>query len=154
MRLFAGEFSEVNSFVSNGFWKHDVEDNAYALMKTEEGIVAMLHSSATQWRHRFQLEITLTKGQIILDGILSSSKSYGAETMTVAYASNDHAGDPVEKTTKYNDDPSWKDEIYDFADAILQNREILKVHRRTLSKRCSWYTKSTVRMMNGERNMV
>ena len=66
-------------------------------MKTEEGIVAMLHSSATQWRHRFQLEITLTKGQIILDGILSSSKSYGAETMTVAYASNDHAGDPVEK---------------------------------------------------------
>lgn len=124
MRLFAGDFSEVNSFISNEFWKHDVEDNAYALMKTDEGIVAMLHSSATQWRHRFQLEITLTKGQIILDGILSSSKSYGAETMTVAYASNDHAGDPVEKTTKYNDDPSWKDEIYDFADAILQNREI------------------------------
>ncbi len=124
MRLFAGEFSEVNSFISNRFWKHDVEDNAYALMRTDNGVVAMLHSSATQWRHRFQLEITLTKGQIILDGILSSSKSYGAETMTVAYASADHAGDPLEKTIRYNEDPSWKDEIYDFADAILQNREI------------------------------
>jgi predicted dehydrogenase len=124
MRLFAGEFTQVHSFISNDFWKHDVEDNAYALMRTDNGVVAMLHSSATQWRHRFQLEITLTKGQIILDGILSSSKSYGAETMTVAYASADHAGDPLEKTIRYNEDPSWKDEIYDFADAILQNREI------------------------------
>lgn len=123
MRLFAGEFTEVNSFISNGFWKHDVEDNAYALMRTGNGIVAMLHSSATQWRHRFQLEITLTKGQIILDGILSSSKSYGAETMTLVYAPKD-TGDSLERTTKYNVDPSWKDEIYDFADAILNNRNI------------------------------
>ena len=124
MRLFAGEFTQVHSFISNDFWKHDVEDNAYALMRTEAGIVAMLHSSATQWRHRFQFEITLSRGQIILDGILSGSKSYGAETMTVAYATENDAGDPTEKTTKYNDDPSWKDEIYDFAEAILTGKKI------------------------------
>jgi len=126
MRLFAGEFTQVHSFISNGFWKHDVEDNAYALMRTEEGIVAMLHSSATQWRHRFQLEIALSRGQIILDGILSGSKSYGAEKMTVVYASENDEGDPLEKTTRYNDDPSWNDEIYDFADAILTNRKIFE----------------------------
>ena len=55
MRLFAGEFADIHSFVSNSFWHHDVEDNAYALMRTAGGVVAMLHSSATQWRHRFQL---------------------------------------------------------------------------------------------------
>lgn len=126
MRLFAGEFTQVHSFISNDFWKHDVEDNAYALMRTEKGIVAMLHSSATQWRHRFQLEITLSLGQIILDGILSGSKSYGAETITVAYATENDAGEPLEKTTKYNEDPSWKDEIYDFADAILAGRRIVE----------------------------
>ena len=125
MRLFAGEFSEVHSFISNKFWNHDVEDNAYAIMKTRNDVVAMLHSSATQWRHRFQLEITLSKGQIILDGILSGSKSYGAETLTIAYASENDGGEPLEKTTKYNEDPSWKDEIYDFADAILTGRKVV-----------------------------
>ena len=37
MRLFAGEFTEIHSFISNDFWKHDVEDNAYALMRTKKG---------------------------------------------------------------------------------------------------------------------
>ena len=35
MRLFCGEFVEVKSYVSNDYWKHDVEDNAYALLKDE-----------------------------------------------------------------------------------------------------------------------
>lgn len=125
MRLFAGEFTEVHSFVSNDYWKHDVEDNAYALMRTDEGIVAMLHSTATQWRHRFNLEITLAKGAIVLSGILSGSKSYGAETMTVAWASDDDQGDPREQKTEYDHDPSWADEIDEFASAILAETSIV-----------------------------
>ena len=78
MRLIAGEFIDVHSFISNSYWHHDVEDNAYALMRTADGVVALLHSSATQWRHRFQLDITLSRGMIILSGILSGTKSYGA----------------------------------------------------------------------------
>ncbi len=70
LRLFGGEFTEVHSFVSNDFWGHDVEDNAYAMMRTDDGVVAMLHSSATQWRHRFSLEITLERGMLIMSGIL------------------------------------------------------------------------------------
>ncbi|MCX6124122.1 MAG: gfo/Idh/MocA family oxidoreductase, partial [Proteobacteria bacterium] len=102
-------------------WNHDVEDNAYALMKTHDGVVAMLHSSATQWRHRFHLELCLTKGAIVLSGILSGTKSYGAEKITVIYASKDGRGDPKEQTTKFNIDPSWKDEIDAFGKAILEN---------------------------------
>ena len=99
LRLFGGEFEQVHSIVSNDFWKHDVEDNAYALMRTEAGVVAMLDSSATQWRHRFNLDITLEKGSLILSGILSGSKSYGAEMLTIARASRDDVGDPLEQTT-------------------------------------------------------
>lgn len=124
MRLFAGEFTKIYSFVSNSFWNHDVEDNTYALMRTENGIVAMLHSSATQWRHRFNLAITLTRGAIVLSGILSSTKSYGAETITVVYSGEDDAGDPREQMTRYNEDNSWRDEIFDFAHAILNEEEI------------------------------
>ncbi len=125
IRLFAGaEFATVHGFVSNAFWGHDVEDNAFALMKTEAGCVAFLHSTATQWRHRFNLDITLEKGGLILSGILSGSKSYGAETLTVVHPAADDQGDPKEVITRYNTDPSWADEIAEFADAILRGGEI------------------------------
>jgi predicted dehydrogenase len=125
LRLFAGDFNQVHSFISNSFWKHDVEDNAYALMKTVTGVVAMLHSSATQWRHSFRLEIALTQGALVLSGILSGSKSYGAEKITVIHAAEDDRGDPCEQTTKYNHDPSWADEVSVFVEAVLTDRSIL-----------------------------
>ena len=125
MRLFAGEFTEVKSFVSNGYWGHDIEDNAYALMRTDQGCVAMLHSTATQWRHRFSLEITLESAGLILSGILSGSKSYGAETLTVIYPDEDDLGDPREVTTRYNHDPSWADEIAEFCDVVGNGRKVV-----------------------------
>ena len=124
LRLFGGEFNEVHSFISNDFWHHDVEDNAYAIMRSDNGVVAMVHSSATQWRHMFSLEIAFERGLIVLSGILSGTKSYGAETLTVAYAAQDDRGDPREQTTRYNEDNSWRDEIDEFADAILQDKPI------------------------------
>jgi predicted dehydrogenase len=126
IRLFGGEFEEIHSFISNDFWGYDVEDNAAALMRNKAGVVAMLHSTATQWRHRFSLEVTLEKGALILSGILSGSKSYGAERLTVVYASEHDSGDPREATTSYNQDNSWRDEIAEFADAITQNLPIIE----------------------------
>ena len=56
------------------------------------------------------------KGNIILDGLLTSTKSYGAETMTIITANPEKDnGDPMEQITKYNNDPSWDDEILHFA---------------------------------------
>lgn len=124
LRLFAGEFRDIHSFLANNFWNHDVEDNAYALMRTENGVVAMLHSSATQWRHRFNLEISLERGSVTLSGILSGSKSYGAETLTVARVTDSDMGDPREETIRYNTDPSWELEIAEFAEAIWSDTPI------------------------------
>lgn len=125
MRLFAGEFTEVHSFISNSHWGYEVEDNAYALMRTGDGVVGMLNSSATQWRHRFHLDINLEKGSIILGGILSSSKSYGAETLSIVTADPDSDnGDPKEQITRYNKDTSWDEEIDYFVEAITNNTKI------------------------------
>ena len=33
MRLFSGDFIQIKSFVSNKYWGHDVEDNAYAIKR-------------------------------------------------------------------------------------------------------------------------
>jgi predicted dehydrogenase len=125
MRLFGGDFTEVHSFISNSHWGYDVEDNAYALMRTADGIVAMLNSSATQWRHRFNLDINLERGSLILGGIISGTKSYGAETLTVVRADPDNdQGDPKEQLTRYNRDPSWDNEIAAFAGCILNDSPV------------------------------
>ena len=125
MRLFAGEFIDVHSFVSNGHWGYEVEDNAYAIMRTEQGIVGMLNSSATQWRHRFNLDINLERGSLILGGILSGTKSYGAETLSVVTVDhdNDH-GDPREQITHYNHDPSWEEELNLFSKCIIEDTDV------------------------------
>jgi len=125
MRLFVGKFSEVYSFIENSHWNYNVEDNAYAIMRTEDGKVAMLNSSATQWRHRFHLDINLEKGSLVLGGILSGSKSYGAETLTIVSSNPENdRGDPKEVTTRYNTDPSWYSEITEFVNCIVSNKDI------------------------------
>lgn len=119
MRLFLGEFVEVNSYVSNSYWKHDVEDNAYALMKDAKGRIAILHSSATQWQHIFSLEIAFTKGYLELQGILSGSKSYGEEKLIIGRRDEIEKGATKAQTITYLEDNSWRSEIFEFADAII-----------------------------------
>ncbi len=124
MRLFCGNFVDVKSFISNDFWKHDVEDNAYALLRDGEGRVAMLHSSATQWQHRFSLDISLTEGFIGLRGILSGSKSYGEEELIIGPRDESDLGTTREQSIKYLQDKSWELEINEFADAVEKKKPI------------------------------
>jgi predicted dehydrogenase len=125
MRLFCGEFRDVKSYISSNFWGHDVEDNAYALLKDEKGRIATLNSSATQWQHRFNLEISLSHGYIELHGILSGSKSYGEECIIVGKRDEESDNGQMEsKVVKFLQDNSWRDEVFEFADAVLNNRPI------------------------------
>ena len=125
MRLFCGEFIEVKSFISNDFWNHDVEDNAYVLMKDKLGRVAMLNSSATQWQHKFSLEISLTQGHLELSGILSGSKSYGEERIVINRRDEESdEGQMESRTIKFLKDNSWRDEIFEFAEAVVRDRPI------------------------------
>jgi predicted dehydrogenase len=126
MRYLSGEnFTEVFSFIDNAFWNFDVEDNAYILMRSPKGLVSQLHSSATQWRHIFNLEITLERGSLILGGLLTGSKSYGDETLTVITSDpSKDKGMPKESTCKYNEDVSWDNEIKYFANSLAGNTSI------------------------------
>ena len=102
-------------------------------MKTKKGIIGMLNSSATQWRHRFNLDINLDHGSLILGGILSSSKSYGDETLTIISAKpGQDNGNPVEKRTRYNSDTSWEREIDRFVISIKEAKKLLVGHLEML----------------------
>ena len=128
IRYLSGEdFSEIFSFIDNAFWNFDVEDNAYVLMKSKTGVVAQLHSSATQWRHLFNLEITMEKGSLVLGGLLTGSKSYGEETLTIITADPENdKGAPRESISKYNEDVSWDNEIKYFAKSLVEKSPITR----------------------------
>jgi predicted dehydrogenase len=110
--------------VKNSYWNYDVEDNAYALMQTNSGIVGLFHSSATLWRHSFRLEIGLTKGSILLSGILSSTKSYGNETIKLTKANPEKLGEPEETTYAFPEDTSWSEETNLFIDCVQKGINI------------------------------
>ena len=66
-RFLGEKFNLIKAFVSNLFWKLDVEDNAFVILRNNSnGIVASLHSTMTQWRHLFSFEVFLEKGYMVL----------------------------------------------------------------------------------------
>ena len=125
MRYFGGDFNDVHSYISNAFWNFDVEDNAYVMMKSENGVVAQLMSSATQWQHVFNLNVTLQRGSLVLGGLRTSSKSYGEETLTIIRSNtNDSNGSPETEERSYDEDISWDEEIKCFANVLLNSDKI------------------------------
>jgi len=122
-----GDFDVINSKLSTSFWDIEVEDNAIITM-TQNDIIATMHSSATQWKHKFLLEMFFEEGYINLDGILSNSRSYAPETLItgkrefedITYA----MGKPKEQITWFENDDSWKLELDEFMNAIFTNTPI------------------------------
>ncbi len=113
LNLFAGDFIEAKTYVSKSYWKKDVEDNVYTILKNRKNIYATLHSSATLWKHNFSLDITLEKGMINLSGILSGTKSYGKEKINIIKRTKNTLR-PIEKNKFYTKDLSWSKEIENF----------------------------------------
>jgi 1,5-anhydro-D-fructose reductase (1,5-anhydro-D-mannitol-forming) len=126
--LFAGDLHEVQAMLSDLFWDiPGIEDNVFANFRnTETGVVASLHSTMTQWRHLFSLEIFLEKGHIVLNGIKTSSNSYGNEEMTVER--NKARGPAIEWGEKqiyhFENDTSWLSEIEHFFDAVIDKKPL------------------------------
>ena len=127
-RFFCGDFEEVTGMRTRSFWSIPVEDNAFVLLRTRDGVMAQLHSTATSWKHTFRLEIGLERGYVIVSGLLSKTGSYGRETLTVGRRPDDGKraalGNPREETTYYDVDPSWDLEVEHFVDAIVTDSPI------------------------------
>ncbi|MCT7584801.1 Gfo/Idh/MocA family protein [Aliarcobacter butzleri] len=124
MRYFSGQdFKHINSFITTSYWKIEAEDNAFAIMQSDEKITAMLHSSATQWKHKFLLEMCFEEGYINLDGILSGTRSYAPEKLIIGRREFEDItfamGKPKETITWFEYDDSWKLEVDEFVNAIL-----------------------------------
>ena len=122
-----GDFDEVKAFVSNLYWRlPDIEDNVFAIFKNSEtGLCASLHSTMTQWRYLFSLELFLEKGALILNGLKTSSGAYGDEVLTIRTNAQPFIAGKVneEEEIHFKDDISWDSEINLFLDAIEQQKK-------------------------------
>jgi len=122
-----GDFDTVHASVSNLYWNLNVEDNVFATLENSEtGLAASLHSTMTQWRHLFSLEVFLEKGYLILNGLKTSSNSYGNEILTIT---KNRSIAPAatwedEEDITYHTDESWRSEAVEFFSAIQSNRSV------------------------------
>ena len=122
-----GKFDQYSAFVSNEYWKRDIEDNVFAILKnSKNGMTASLHSTMTQWRHLFSLEVFMSKGYMVLNGLLTSTRTYGDEVLSIA---KNRSTAPAatwkdEEKISYDSDKSWRSEVDHFFDAIATDKPI------------------------------
>jgi 1,5-anhydro-D-fructose reductase (1,5-anhydro-D-mannitol-forming) len=127
---FCANFDEVKAFTSNQYWNFDVEDNVFAIFRNRQGQTASLHSTMTQWRHLFSLEIFLERGYMVVNGILSSSgtytNAYAKEELTVALNRSPapQAKHTHEERLMFDQDYSFAREMDEFVGAIRNNTPI------------------------------
>ena len=120
----AGDFDKIQAAVSNLYWDLDIEDNVFAMLQNSKNkIAASLHSTMTQWRNLFSLEVFFEKGYVVLNGLNTSSNSYGEEVLNIA---KNRSLAPAaiweeEENIHFKIDNSWEKEIIEFNKSIIKN---------------------------------
>ena len=119
-RWFLGDFSDVAGHVGRYFWDWAVEDNGFAMLKTDKRQVAWLHASCTEWKNLFSFEIYGRGAKLAIDGL---GGSYGVERLAY-YKMLPQMGPPETTIWEYpGEDRSWHLEWAHFLDCVRQRRE-------------------------------
>lgn len=119
-RYFMGEYDEAYGSLSTDYWDiAPLEDNAFITLRTQQGQIAQLHTSWTQWKNLFSFEVFGKDGYICANGL---GGSYGTERAILgkrAFLEPFH-----EEIIEYRGaDHSWQEEWQEFAAAITEQRE-------------------------------
>lgn len=119
-RWFLGDFTNIQGHVANFFWSMPVEDNAFMMLRTEDGKTAWLQTSWTEWKNLFSFEIFGRDGKLQIDGL---GGSYGLEKLT-HYQMLPQLGPPAIETFEFpGPDVSWQSEFNAFVEDIEKDRE-------------------------------
>lgn len=126
-RWFLGDFAEAFGYTDSYVWGQDraggsVEDNVFALFRTDSRQVASLHASWTQWKNLFSFEVYGRDGYLNIEGL---GGSYGPERLAWGRRKPE-SGPPDEESFDFPaSDVSWEAEWLEFTSAIREDREPL-----------------------------
>jgi predicted dehydrogenase len=127
-RYFCGDFERVKAFTADEYWKTGLEDNAWIVLKNDAGLGAMLHSSATLWKHTFKLDVICEDGYLVIEGLLSKTGSYGREQIVVGRRQfedeSEALGNPSEEVTYFDRDASWELEVAEWVRCIREDAPV------------------------------
>jgi predicted dehydrogenase len=116
----AGVPSEAVAFLRTAVWPiAPLEDNAYAMFRFPDGMVAQFQVGMTQWKNRFSLEAVGERGAIAAEGL---GGSYGEETVVLTHRRMEGGAPDVERRTFPGPDDSWTHEWEDFVGAVMAGR--------------------------------
>ncbi len=120
LRWFIGDIAEVYGLSETLYWKMEVEDNAFALLRSASGPLALVHTSWTQWKNKFIFELYGENGYIYVEGL---GGSYGPEKLV---RGQKKGSIPEEKRTYFRrPEQAFSREWKEFVAAIKEKRQPL-----------------------------
>ena len=116
IRWFMGEIKTVSAMTSTHYFKNQpMEDDGFAIFRTQSGGTASLHTSSVQWKNLFSFEVTGAEGYITVDGL---GGTYGLETLSIGR--RDFAAPFQDLVIQYRgSDASWRNEWQEFRNAVI-----------------------------------
>jgi len=128
MYYLVDDLEPYSALLSNNYWKiPKMEDNAFVTLYGEESkVTASFHSTMTQWRHLFSLEVFLEKGYMTINGLKTNSGSYGNEVLTIAKnrSKAPRATWESEENFTFEVDNFWDKEVNYFTNQVLSNQPV------------------------------
>jgi len=119
-RWFSGDIKTAFGKTKTKFWNMEVEDNAFILLESEEGVDIQLQVSWTNWKNIFSYEIFGTDGYLKIEGL---GGSYGAETLEFGKRNKEGGIPNIELFEYSSEDISWLKEWQEFKSAIKEKRD-------------------------------
>lgn len=118
-RWFLGDLKLSFAATPTYFWKSLVEDNCFLALEGQNGTLAWLHASWTEWKNLFSLEIYGRNAKLTVEGL---GGSYGIERLTL-HKMLPQMGPPETTSWEYPfPDGSWNAEFQETVAAINEKR--------------------------------
>ncbi len=122
-RWFVGDFSECTGHVATLHMPIEVEDNGMGIFRAEDGKLAFIQSSWTEWSGYMYMEVYGSDGSVIIDNRGEKSVNSGkwAVTSTTALTAKDGA----RQIFDYSAEPprSYELELKDFISCVADGRQ-------------------------------
>lgn len=120
-RWMVGEIKIVSAITATNYWPIKLEDNAQVVMQFANGATGNLHSSTTQWKNLFNIEVYGQRGYVSVEGL---GGGYGTEIARLG--TKDYNGPFKELKVEYRrGDISWGAEWQEFMQAIKNRKKPL-----------------------------
>ncbi len=121
-RWFLGDFTDVQGMLGTLFWDIPVDDNCFMGLRTDQGQVAWLHATWSEWKNLFSFEIYGRDGKLHIEGL---GGSYGTERLSW-YRMLPEMGPPETTIWEYPfADRSWDAEFAELMTALKEGRQPL-----------------------------